>query len=62
MINARETATPTGQTADPRGGEQTPRGSGQRDVSSAIPTEDPEVGLARRGSGEDAIVRRGTES
>ncbi|MEE7449485.1 hypothetical protein MRF4_17650 [Methylobacterium radiotolerans] len=65
MTSARETVAPTSHRAEPREADEIPTRSGTPAIPTTnpatIPTEDPEVGLAQKGSGEEAVVRRETE-
>ena len=55
----RETADPTSRGPDAREADEPPA-ERVKAARATIPTEDPEVGLAQKGSGEEAIVRRET--
>jgi hypothetical protein len=56
----RETADPTSRGPDAREADEPPA-ERVKATPATNPTEDPEVGLAQKGSGEEAIVRRETE-
>ncbi|WP_457106469.1 hypothetical protein [Methylobacterium sp. P5_C11] len=61
MTNARETAARPNRDPAPCDPEApTPR-SERLDIPATLRGEDPEVGVAQKGNGEDAIVRRETE-
>ncbi|MCX4197098.1 hypothetical protein OMR07_17250 [Methylobacterium organophilum] len=59
MTRAGETATPTRPDTDPVEAGEVPTERGDR--AATVPTDDPEVGLAQKGGGEEAVVRRETE-
>ena len=61
MTSARETAAPTSLDPDPREADTVPAERRERAAPATLPTDDPEVGLAQKGSGEEAVVRRATE-
>ncbi|MGH1589784.1 hypothetical protein ACRBEV_17320 [Methylobacterium phyllosphaerae] len=61
MTDARETAARPNRETGPRAPETPPPRSERLDVPTTLPGEDPEVGVAQKGHGEDAIVRRETE-
>ncbi|MEE7505238.1 hypothetical protein ACLBXO_16630 [Methylobacterium sp. C33D] len=64
MTRAPETAAPTSRSPEPPEADGIPTERGDAAAGAlppaTVPTEDPEVGLAQKGSGEDAVIRRET--